>query len=61
MKALLLQTCQLIRMLDGFPKKLSVDQVRNMKAKFMARYPSEPLAADTMPSPALGVGALSDR
>ena len=38
---------------QAFPKKLSVDQVRDMKAKFIARYPSEPLAADTMPSPRL--------
>ena len=34
---------------QAFPKKLSVDQVRDMKAKFIARYPTEPLAADTMP------------
>ena len=38
---------------QAFPKKLSVDQVRDMKAKFIARYPSEPLAVDTMPSPRL--------
>ena len=36
-----------------FPKKLSVEQVRLMKARFVTRYPSEPLAPDTMPGPRL--------